>query len=222
MPATRKAAKGRRPAARKPAPPKLPTKPLAQRIGVAAMEKRVARYKGIKGGIIHADQFIPGHEREMIPLIGLGVSENKDDPSVQPKIPFPAYGFTAAFARCGPGKGAGLHWHETEEVFMPVDGTWEIYWLEGKAERAVRIEAGDVISVPIAIYRGFRNVGRKTATLFAVVGGPDTGDVHWHPSMIAKAEAAGIPIDSHGVSQGLPVDAKPAKTKRAGKSRRAR
>jgi len=69
----------------------------------------------------------------------------------------------------------------------------------GDAERTVDLDEGDVCNVPIGIYRGFRNAGDDPeATLIAVVGGPDTGKVDWHPSVITLARDTGLAVDDDG------------------------
>ena len=173
--------------------------PPGPSISVEDMQTRVARFKELKGSdLCFMDQRIPGHEREMINLLGLGVTENEDGPDLAPKVGA-AHGFANGFAKCEPGCGAALHWHETEEVFMPLDGTWSIYWRDGEEEREVILEAGDTVSVPIGIYRGFKNVGDTPATLHFIVGGPDTGKVHWHPSVIEAARETGLAVDDNGL-----------------------
>ncbi len=173
--------------------------PPGPSVTVADMESRTARFSDLKGSdLCFMDQRIPGHEREMINLHGLGVTENEDDPDLAPKLGN-AHGFAHGFAKCDPGCGAALHWHETEEVFMPLDGRWSIYWRDGEEEHEVFLEAGDTVSVPIGIYRGFKNVSDKPATLHFIVGGPDTGKVHWHPSVIEAARATGLAVDDNGL-----------------------
>jgi len=173
--------------------------PPGPRVSIADMETKVARFKHLKGSdLCFMDQRIPGHEREMINLHGLGVSENESDPDLAPKLGN-AHGFAHGFAKCEPGCGAALHWHETEEVFMPLDGQWSIYWMDGEDQHEVILEAGDTVSVPVGIYRGFKNVGDTPATLHFIVGGPDTGKVHWHPSVIDAARATGLAVDDNGL-----------------------
>jgi mannose-6-phosphate isomerase-like protein (cupin superfamily) len=173
--------------------------PPGPSVSVADMEVRTARCNELKGSdLCFMDQRIPGHEREMINLLGLGVPENEDDPDLAPKVG-PAHGFANGFAKCEPGRGAALHWHETDEVFMPLDGKWSIYWRDGDEEREVILEAGDTVSVPVGIYRGFKNVGDTPATLHFIGGGPDTGKVHWHPSVIDAARETGLAVDDNGL-----------------------
>ena len=69
--------------------------PPGPSVSIAEMETRVARFKELKGSdLCFMDQRIPGHEREMINLLGLGVTENEDDPDLAPKIG-PAHVFYA-------------------------------------------------------------------------------------------------------------------------------
>jgi hypothetical protein len=66
-------------------------------------------------------------------------------------------------------------------------------------EREVILEAEDTVSVPVGIYRGFKNAGDTPATLHFIVGGPDTGKVHWHPSVIDAARETGLAADDNGL-----------------------
>jgi quercetin dioxygenase-like cupin family protein len=181
--------------------PRLRGKP-APAVSVDEMERRnIARLDAMKGsGLAFLDQRIPGYQREIINIIGMGVVENLDDPDLAPKIAAPAHGFAVTYVRHTPkGHGAALHRHPTEEVFIAAKGPWEVFWLEGNAERKITLQPGDIVNVPIGVYRGFRNAGDDPeATLIAIVGGPDTGKVDWHPSVIAAARETGLSVDDEG------------------------
>lgn len=172
------------------------------KISVAEMEaKHVVREKDISGSeLAFLDQRIPGHEREICNVIGMNVTENRDDPSLEPRLGS-AHGFSLVYnrAREGSGSGAALHTHPTEEVFIPLRGTWEVVWLEGEDERAVQLGPLDVVHVPVGIYRGFRLIsGEADALMLAIVGGPEAGNVGWHPDVIAQARATGLAVDDDG------------------------
>src|SRR5580704_14878082 len=181
--------------------PRLQGKP-APSISAAEMEQNnVARLAAMQGSdLAFLDQRIPGYQREIINIIGMGVVENMKDPRLAPKIKAGAHGFAVTYVRNTPkGHGAALHRHPTEEVFIAVRGPWEVFWLEGDDERVVALQPGDIVNVPIGIYRGFRNAGDDPeATLIAVVGGPDTGKVDWHPSVIEVARHTGLSVDDEG------------------------
>lgn len=164
------------------------------------LANNVSRAEGMQGSTLaFLDQRLPAHERENINIIGLNVTENTDDPMLAPKIAAPAHGFSVGYIRAKKGCGAGLHAHQTEEVFIPVRGRWEIYWLEGETEQVVTLDVGDVVNVPTGIFRGFRCASDDDdALLLAVVGGPDPGKPAWHPSVLEAARETGLDVDENG------------------------
>jgi quercetin dioxygenase-like cupin family protein len=84
-------------------------------------------------------------------------------------------------------------------VLIAIKGPWEIFWLERETERAVTLQPGDIVNVPIGIYRGFRNGSDDPeATMIALVGEPDPGKVDWHPSVIDAARKTGLDVDDDG------------------------
>ena len=177
--------------------PRIAGKPVP-RISKEAMERdNVARARTVKGSdLAFLDQRIPAYEREIIDMVGMGVTENA---ALKPNVKAPAHGFSITYVRAPKGKGAALHRHATEEVFIPVKGRWQLFWLEGDAERTVDLDEGDVCNVPIGIYRGFRNLsGGADALLMAIIGGPDAGKVDWHPSVVVEARKTGLAVDDDG------------------------
>lgn len=181
--------------------PRLRGKPAPIVSAEVMARDNAARLRDLKGSeIAFLDQKIPGYRREIINMIGMGVVENVDDPNLVSKIKAPAAGFAVTYVRNTPrGQGAALHRHPTEEVFIALKGPWEVFWLEGETERRLRLGEGDIVNVPIGIYRGFRNSGDDPdATLIAIVGGPDPGKVDWHPSVIAAARSTGLSVDDDG------------------------
>lgn len=160
---------------------------------VAEMEANVARFAAQKSSSkAFLDTRIPGHEREIFGIIGGGVQE---DPSMNP--PLAAQDFHLAMIRAEPGKGAALHSHLTQEVFVPLSGSWAIFW-GPEGDKEVILEPYDVISVPIHVMRGFRNVSDQSAMMLAVVGGHDPGRVGWPESLKEMARGAGLEIDEDG------------------------
>lgn len=168
-------------------------------IPVAEMMKHVARFKEQKSTAkSFIDTRIPGHEREIYSIIGAGTLE---DPDLAP--PIPSQEFHLSIIKADPGKGAALHSHLTQEVFMPLSGRWKLYWgPEGQHE--VLLEQYDVISVPTLVMRGFMNAGTETALLLAVVGGADPGKVGWPDTMKAMARAAGLELTDDGTFREIP------------------
>jgi mannose-6-phosphate isomerase-like protein (cupin superfamily) len=177
--------------------PRIAGKPVP-RISKEAMERdNVACARTVKGSdLAFLDQRIPAYQREIIDMVGMGVTENA---ALRPNVRAGAHGFSITYVRAPKGKGAALHRHATEEVFIPVKGRWQVFWLEGDAERTIDLDEGDVCNVPIGIYRGFRNLsGGPEALLMAIIGGPDAGKVDWHPSVVAEARKTGLAVDDDG------------------------
>ena len=177
--------------------PRIADRPVP-RISKETMEREcVARVKNVKAlDVAFLDQRIPRYERDIINMVGMGVTENT---TLKPNVKEAAVGFSVTYVRAKTGKGAALHRHATEEVFIPVKGRWQVFWLEGEEERTLDLDEGDVVNVPIGIYRGFRSLSdRPDALLMAIVGGPDAGKVDWHPSVIAEARKTGLSVDDDG------------------------
>jgi quercetin dioxygenase-like cupin family protein len=177
--------------------PRIAGKPVP-RISKAAMERDcVAREGNVKAmDIAFLYQRIPRYERDIINMVGMGVTENA---ALKPNVKEGAVGFSVTYIRAKTGKGAALHRHATEEVFIPVKGPWQVFWLEGDEERSLDLGEGDVVNVPIGIYRGFRILSdRPDALMMAIVGGPDAGKVDWHPSVLTEARNTGLTVDDDG------------------------
>ena len=113
---------------------------------------RLARFKDLKP-FPHAfvDTVIPEYERDIFSVIGDGVLE---DPEMQPKI-VGEHCFSPGIIRMEPGKGAGLHAHTTEEVFIPVKGKCTIFWGDDAENEPGASQSGEPVSMPRAGERAF-------------------------------------------------------------------
>jgi mannose-6-phosphate isomerase-like protein (cupin superfamily) len=169
-------------------------------VTAAEMEKLIARFKALRGSNeAYVDSRLPGHRRRKINLIGMGVVESTSDPGVQPNIPLAAHGFNLGMIVCEPGNGAALHAHKTEEVFMPLVGSWAVIWKNVSGEQEIVLDPFDTIHVPAGVYRGFRYIGPEPeGTLLTIVGGPEWGKVEWAPEVYELAEKTGLVRDRNG------------------------
>ncbi len=137
----------------------------------------------------------PGSDKkENFTIIGPGVAEN---PHQYVHINEP-HGFNIGGARQPPGCTNSLHSHQSEEVFIVQEGTWRFFWGEHGDAGEVLLEAGDTISIPINVFRGFENVGTDVGFMFAVLGGDDPGRVHWAPHVIINARGFGLVLLDNG------------------------
>lgn len=158
------------------------------------MLKRVAVFKNLKSSSMPLiDAVLPQYHREIFNVIGRGVTED-----ARMEVPInDARDFHVAIIKAEPGKGTGLHTHETLEVFMPLTGTWSVQWGD-HGENELSINAWDVISIPTKIMRGFRNDSKEQAHMLSILGGTDPGRVTWNDQVLEAAKARGYELDAEG------------------------
>lgn len=172
---------------------KRPPRAGVKRVDVAPefMEReRVGRYKKLRSSAkAFIDTKLPNGEREILTVIGRGVIE---DAELAPPIK-DNKDFNVAYVRAKHGCGATLHIHETNEVFVPLQGHWGVYWQnKNGARHEVVLEPYDTISVPIGVSRGFRYLGKGEGLMMAIVGGTDPGRVHWPKETVDEAKKHGF------------------------------
>jgi mannose-6-phosphate isomerase-like protein (cupin superfamily) len=162
----------------------------------ADMASRIVRYADL---IPCFNAFIdtrsPGSEaKENFTIIGPGVSENPD----QHVHITEAHGFNIGGARQPPGCVNSQHSHDTAEVFIVHSGRWRFDIGEHGADAQVELGEGDVISLPVGMFRGFTNVGEESGFLFAVLGKDDPGKVLWAPYVFDMAKDYGLVLLESG------------------------
>ncbi len=152
--------------------------------------ERLVRYSELRPcTTAFIDTRTPGSaEKENFTIIGPGVAESPDQ-HIHISIP---HGFNIGGARQPPGCLNSQHSHETAEVFVVHSGTWAFLLGPNKEDGEVVLRPGDTISIPIHVFRGFKNVGDDTGFLFAVLGGDDPGHVTWAPYVFDNAKEYGL------------------------------
>ena len=160
------------------------------------LKARLVRYANlIPCTTAFVDTRTPGSEgKENFTIIGPGVSESPDQ-HVHIDIP---HGFNIGGARQPPNCVNSQHSHETAEVFVAHSGRWAFYLGENAETAEVILEPGDVISIPIHVFRGFENIGDGVGFLFAVLGGDDPGHVTWAPYVFEAASRHGLVLLEDG------------------------
>ena len=134
----------------------------------------------------------PGsHLKENYSIIGPGVTSS-DDQVVN--LPEP-HGFNIGAASMPNGITNNLHIHFTAEVFIVQKGEWTFRW-GSDGENEVTGRAGDIVSVPTWVFRGFTNAGPDDGWLFTILGEDNTGGVIFHPDIIREAAEYGLYISS--------------------------
>jgi len=125
--------------------------------------------------------------KENYALIGPGVSENADQvvPVTDP------HGFNLGVAAMPHGRTNSLHLHFTAEVFSCFSGEWLFRWGVDGTEGETVVRAGDVITMPTWMFRGFTNIGADDGWMFSSLGMDETGGIIWAPSVLAAAAELG-------------------------------
>ncbi len=165
-----------------------------RQVSMDEMLSRTARFAGLRPSKqAFVDTRIPEYERDIFNVIGAGVTE---DPDHKPAITA-VEDFNITYVGADPGKGAALHSHTTVEVFIAMSGRWAIFWGD-EGENEIELDQWDVVSVPVGIMRGFRNIGDSHANLMALLGGTDAGKVDWAESVLARAAETGLSLDAEG------------------------
>ncbi len=158
------------------------------------LKTRVARYQDLRAfdsesSPAFIDTVIPEFKRDLFSVIGKSVFENEE---IGPEIGIP-HPFSFGIIKMEPGQGGGLHAHETEEVFFPLNGKLVICWGD-EGENELELGPWDTITMPIGVMRGFRNPGTETLYAVAIVGGHDGGELDWHKNVLDRARKHGAEL----------------------------
>lgn len=157
-----------------------------------ATERLIPHSAYVSCNVAFIDCKTPGsHLKENYSMIGPGVTSSKEQ-VINLAEP---HGFNIGAAAMPTGITNNLHIHFTAEVFIVHAGEWKFRWGPNGADGEIIGRAGDIVSVPTWIFRGFTNVGPDDGWLFTALGGNDTGGIIWHPSIINGAAQYGLYLD---------------------------
>ncbi|MEO0319697.1 MAG: cupin domain-containing protein [Pseudomonadota bacterium] len=165
-------------------------------VSMDEMIQRVVRYDDlIPCRTAFIDARTPGSDRkENFTIIGPGVSENPGQ-HIHIKMP---HGFNVGGARQPAGCVNSQHSHETAEVFLVHSGVWAFRSGHDGTDGEVILHPGDVISIPVNVFRGFECLEGEDSFLFALLGGDDPGQVDWAPYVFEDAAGHGLVLTKAG------------------------
>jgi mannose-6-phosphate isomerase-like protein (cupin superfamily) len=136
------------------------------------------------------DARTPGSDKkENFTIIGPGVSEN---PNQYVHVPEP-HGFNIGAARQPGGCLNSQHSHETAEVFVIHSGHWRfLFGVNAGDDGHLDAAPGDVVSVPIHMFRGFKKLDDGVGFLWVALGEDNPGKVTWAPRVFELARQYGL------------------------------
>jgi len=160
---------------------------------MSKLDERLVRYVDLKPCLnAFVDTRTPGSDRkENFTIIGPGVAEN---PGQHVHIA-EKHGFNVSAARQPGGCLNSQHSHETAEVFVVHSGHWRLlFGAEAGEDGSLDIAPGDVVSVPIHMFRGFEKLDEGTDFLWVPLGQDDPGKVLWAPKVFELARDYGLKL----------------------------
>lgn len=165
-------------------------------VSLEEMKARLVRYRDlVPCTTAFIDTRTPGSDKkENFTIIGPGVSES---PGQHVHVAIP-HGFNIGGARQPKGTVNSQHSHETEEVFLVHSGEWAFRTGVNADDGEVILRAGDVISIPTNVFRGFECLSDGDSFLFAILGGDDPGHVTWAPYVFEQAKDHGLVLTESG------------------------
>jgi len=106
-------------------------------------------------------------------------------------------GYNMTYNLVEPHKGNALHTHPSVEIFIALDGRWEIAWGE-RGEQSVVLEPYDLVACPCNVRHSYKNVEPHSAhnIMTILIAAPA---ITWAPAVVAEARKHGAHCTRRGV-----------------------
>jgi hypothetical protein len=138
------------------------------------------------------DSFICGFQRTTTLFFGRIVSNPADLPTFKDWL-----GYSMTYNNVPSGNGNALHLHNSVEIFVALDGPFEIGY-GTKGENAAVLQPMDFVACPAKVYHYYKNVDpTQQAQILTILPGRPT--VTWAPEVVKKAREKGALCDDTGV-----------------------
>jgi len=163
---------------------------LAERDGVEVA--RYSRLPQFDASIL--DTYIPRCKRLTQLFFGVIVSNPHAPMAFREKM-----GYNMTYNLVPPGNGNALHMHQSIEIFIALDGRWEIAWgMQG--EHTVVLEPWDMVMVPARLCHSYKNIEEQTAQNIMTIL-PGRSWIAWAPNVVKEARSYGAECDDNGMLQ---------------------
>jgi len=106
-------------------------------------------------------------------------------------------GYNMTYNLVPPSHGNALHMHRSIEIFVALDGRWEIAWgMQG--ENTVVLQPWDFVAVPARVCHSYKNIEEQTAHNIMTIL-PGKSWITWAPNVVSEARENGAECDDNGV-----------------------
>ncbi len=141
------------------------------------------------------DACLPGHASELAPVIGFGISQDRDHeaPITNP------HGFSHEWLRLAPGQSVSRFRIDEKQVLLAHTGHFTVTLNAPGHEVALALEAWGMVSVPAGAWRAIRNDGDGVAEVLIITNGDARKIPQWPDETVAAARAAGYAVDRSGM-----------------------
>ncbi len=167
-----------------------------RRYSVAEMRKRVVTVADRAwSGAALLDSCLPGHASELAPVIGFGISQDRDHaaPITNP------HGFSHEWLRLAPGQSVSRFRIAEKQVLLAHTGAFTVTLNAPGHQVALPLEAWGMVSVPANAWRSIRNDGDSPAELLVITAGDGRKIPEWPEETVSAARAMGRAVDRSGM-----------------------
>ncbi|MFT4064091.1 hypothetical protein [Paraburkholderia sp.] len=140
------------------------------------------------------DSVLPGHHSEMAPVIGFGMTQDRDQ---EPAVANP-HGFSIEWLRIAAGEQVGRYMLDVKQVLIVFEGTAEIALNDEDKEVTIKVERQELFSAPANTWRSIRATGEASLLIAVMSAGDQKKAITWAPEIVAAAAKAGFGIDHNG------------------------
>jgi quercetin dioxygenase-like cupin family protein len=141
------------------------------------------------------DACLPGHASEVAPVIGFGISQDRDHeaPITNP------HGFSHEWLRLAPGQSVSRFRIHEKQVLLAHTGHFTVTLNAHGADVALPLEAWGMVSVPAGAWRSIRNDSDSVAEVLLITNGDARKIPEWPEETVEAARAAGWAADRSGM-----------------------
>ena len=163
------------------------------------MGRRVVRFAGLDwSSRALLDSAMPGCGGQMAPVIGLGMTQDRDHAA--PVVN--SHGFSIEWLKLPAGGGVSRHRLQDKQVLAVYQGAVEIAVESGSAMVPALArgsdEGWDSFAMPAGCWRSYRNQGDTDAVVLVMTPGDGRKTIEWSPEVVAAAGALDRAIDANG------------------------